>query len=227
MRITITDQFVKRATTAGRASPIFRDAEVIGFGVQVRSSARKSFTLDYTFEGRRRRVYIGDYPDWSVAAARDEAKRIKREVDRGIDPLRVRDERAAAPTVSDLAQRFLTEHVVRLATSVGPDVTSMIRTFVIPAWSARKAADIRPSDVDALLAEIARGRARPHKAKTKHRRGALLKGARPTPVRANRVGAVIRKMFALAVRWGMRADNPASSFIRNPEQHRERFLDRK
>jgi hypothetical protein len=52
--------------------------EVIGFGIQVRQTGRKSFTLDYTFEGRRRRFFIGDFPDWSTAAAREQAKQIKR-----------------------------------------------------------------------------------------------------------------------------------------------------
>lgn len=33
-------------------------------------------------------------------------------------------------------------------------------------------------------------------------------------------------MFALAVRWKIRPDNPATAFIRNPEHPRERFLDR-
>ena len=30
----------------GRKSPIFMDEEVIGFGLQVRETGRKSFTLD-------------------------------------------------------------------------------------------------------------------------------------------------------------------------------------
>jgi signal transduction histidine kinase len=34
-------------------------------------------------------------------------------------------------------------------------------------------------------------------------------------------------MFNLAIRWEMRPDNPAASFIRNPESPRERFLDLK
>lgn len=57
-RVKLTDRFVKSATTGGRKSPIFMDDEVIGFGVQVRDTGRKSFTLDYMFEGRRRRLYI-------------------------------------------------------------------------------------------------------------------------------------------------------------------------
>ena len=56
-----TDRFAKSATTGGRKSPIFD--EVIGFGVQLRKGGCKSFTLDYTFEGRRWRLYIGDVPN--------------------------------------------------------------------------------------------------------------------------------------------------------------------
>jgi hypothetical protein len=55
-RSKLTDRFVKSATTDGRKSPIFMDDEVIGFGVQVRETGRKSFTLDYVFEGRRLRL---------------------------------------------------------------------------------------------------------------------------------------------------------------------------
>jgi hypothetical protein len=40
---------------------------------------RKGFTLDDTFE-RRRRLYIGDFPGWSVVAAH-ERQAVKRAVD--------------------------------------------------------------------------------------------------------------------------------------------------
>ena len=46
----------------GRKSPIFYDDEVIGFGLQLRDNGRKTFTLDYTVEGRRQRTFIGDHP---------------------------------------------------------------------------------------------------------------------------------------------------------------------
>ena len=49
MRVKLTDRFVKSATTGGRKSPIFMDDEVIEFGVEVRETGRKSFTLDYMF----------------------------------------------------------------------------------------------------------------------------------------------------------------------------------
>ena len=53
------------------------EGEVIAFGIQVHDTGRKSFTLDYMFEGRRWRLFIGDFPDWSTNAAREQAKRIR------------------------------------------------------------------------------------------------------------------------------------------------------
>jgi integrase len=224
MRTRLTDRFVKAARADGRKSPIYMDDEVIGFGIQVRQTSRKSFTLDYTFEGRRRRFFIGDFPDWSTVAAREQAKEIKRQVNQGIDPLAARDERRAAPTVKHLVERYFEEHLPRLAPDTASDYRSMMTKFVMPVWGNRKVIDIRRSDVDHLLVEAAKGRARPHKDKTKKKRWKSLQPARPTPGRANRLGCAIRKMFNLAIRWEMRTDNPAAGFIRNPENPRERFL---
>jgi hypothetical protein len=61
-RVALTERFARSATTGGRKSPIFYDDEVIGFGLQVRDNGRKTLTLDYTFEGRCRRYFIGDHP---------------------------------------------------------------------------------------------------------------------------------------------------------------------
>jgi Arm DNA-binding domain len=199
-RVKLTDRFVKAATSGDRKSPIFMDDEVIGFGLQVRQTGRKSFTLDYMLEGRRRRLHVGDFPDWSTTAAREHAKQIKREVDQGIDPLAIRDERRSAPTMKHLIERYLQEHVSKQAPDSAADHRSMMNKLVLPVWSDRKVIDIRRADVDKLLADVAKGRARPHKNKTKQKRLKPLQSTRPTPGRANRLGCAIRKMLNLAVR---------------------------
>jgi hypothetical protein len=224
MRTRLTDRLVKFASADGRKSSIFMDDEVIGFGVQVRQTGRKSFTLDYTFEGRRRRLFVGDFPDWTTVAAREQAKQIKRQVDQGIDPLAARDERRAAPTVRHLVERYFEEHLPRLAPDTASDYRSMMNAFVLLAWGNRKVIDIRRSDVDQLLVDAAKDRPRPHKKNTKQKRWKPLQPAKPTPGRANRLGCATRKMFNLAIPWEMRPDNPAAGFIRNPENPRERFL---
>jgi|HubBroStandDraft_6_1064221.scaffolds.fasta_scaffold65435_2 hypothetical protein len=44
------------------------------------------------------------------------------------------------------------------------------------------------------------------------------------PYAANRVAALLSKMFALSIRWDMRADNPARGIARNHEKRRYRYL---
>jgi integrase len=48
--------------------------------------------------------------------------------------------------------------------------------------------------------------------------------AHGTPTRANRAAALLSKMLNLAVRWEMRAENPARGLERNHEEKRARYL---
>lgn len=88
-RAKLTDKLVRAASPppAGRNSAIIYDGEVKGFGLRVTRNGARSFVLNYRIAGRERRLTIGSYPDWTVLAAREEAKRLKRLVDTGHDPL--------------------------------------------------------------------------------------------------------------------------------------------
>jgi integrase len=48
--------------------------------------------------------------------------------------------------------------------------------------------------------------------------------SRKYPIGANRVLALVSKMFSLAVLWELRSDNPATKIPKNPENRREVFL---
>ena len=49
---------------------------------------------------------------------------------------------------------------------------------------------------------------------------------RGTPVRANRTIETLRKAFNLAIRWNWCERNPASGVRRNPEEARNRYLNK-
>jgi hypothetical protein len=70
--------------------------------VRVTAAGTKAFVVNYCIDGRERRITIGAYPDWSVAAAREQAKALKRDIDRGVDPLGKRIDDREAPTVHEL-----------------------------------------------------------------------------------------------------------------------------
>jgi hypothetical protein len=74
--------------------------------------------------------------------------------------------------------------------------------LVGPDWNRKLVTEITKADVEKLLNKIAAGRARPSKAKPNNR-ARKLKEPKPTPVRANRVGEVLRMMFSLAIPTGL------------------------
>lgn len=222
-RMHLSERAAKAAKPGAKDQLLF-DECCAGFALCVYASGNRSFVLIYRLAGRQRRFTIGAWPDWSVTAAREEAKRLKRDIDRGHDPLGERQEAREAATVTDLIDRYTAEHLPRLAARNAADQASMLRQLVQPEWGARKVVEIQPADVERLLAKVAEGRPRPRKRALDGRRRRKLTPARPTPIRANRCGEVLRKMFNLAIAWKIRPDNPALGFYRRAETERDRFL---
>lgn len=223
VRVKLTEKFVRAAEPRDDDYQVFDD-EVRGFALVVYKSGARAFALSYRHCGRQRRMVIGRWPEWSVVAARERAKYLRREIDAGRDPLAEREEAREAPRVSDLINRYIDEHLPRLAPRNAADQKSMLKKLVEPELGHLLVREVTPAHIDALLRRIAEGRARPHKDKPEGKRKRPLAPAKPTPIRANRVGEVLRKMFNLAIKWKMRDDNPASAFRRNPENEVEYFL---
>lgn len=109
----------------GRDYQIF-DTEVRGFAVCIYRSGSRAFTLDYRYAGRQRRITIGRWPEWTVTAARDRARQLRREIDEGGDPLAGKSELRTAPHVSDMIERYISEHVVKLAPANAADQKAML-----------------------------------------------------------------------------------------------------
>jgi integrase len=168
--------------------------------------------MNYRIDGRERRYTIGSFPEWSVEAARSEARGLRRRIDRGEDPASERRERREAPTVADLAERYRIEHLPKKAKSSQKNDWQMAQKEILPRLGSQKVADIHAGDIEALHREIT---------------------ARGTPVRANRVLAVASKMFSLALKpaegeqesWRNQAQgNPCKGVGRNHEEGGERFF---
>jgi len=222
-RQKLTEKVLRDAEpVVGRDYQIF-DTDVRGFAACIYRGGGRAFTLDYRYAGRQRRMTFARWPEWAVTAARERAKELRREIDAGGDPLATRGALREAPRVSNLINRYVEVHLPHLAALNSADQRSMMKKFIGPAWSRMLVTEVLAYDVELLLTKVAEGRARPAKQRPNNR-ARKLQGAKPTPVRANRVGEVVRKMFAYAVKWGWRADNPAMGFRRRMETPRERYL---
>lgn len=204
MATKLTDSIVKNLPAPEKGNKILYDSEVKGFGVRVTAGGARSFVLNYRNRtGRERRYTIGAYPDWKVSAARDEAKELKRGIDRGIDPLAEVEQDRDAKTVADLCKRFDEEHLPKKRPATARDYRAIINRHILPNMRNLKVAEVEFSDVDDLHRKITKGGA---------------------PYLANRTVAVLSKMFGLAVRWKWRTDNPAKGIERNDEEKRHRYL---
>jgi hypothetical protein len=202
----LTDAIVKRLPLPERASGIHTDGGIPGFGVRVTAAGARSFVLRYRVRGsgRERTYTIGSTASWQVTAARTEAKRLRRLIDQGGDPLGDLEAERSAPTVADLCDRFEQEHLPRKRAGTAQAYRLVLAKHVRPHFGAHtKVADVTFEDVDALHRKISKSGA---------------------PYAANRTLAVLSKMFALAIRWNMCSDNPCRGIERNYEAKRMRYL---
>ena len=105
---------VVRDAKAGPKPYVLWDSQVKGLGCLVHVSGRKTYTLRYRENGRKRAPTLGRCSDWSLRDVRDFAREELARVGRGDHSLTERRRRAReAPTVNDALARFFDETVPR------------------------------------------------------------------------------------------------------------------
>jgi len=105
--VKLTDKIIRGLDPPVSGNRLFYDSEIPGFALRVTAHGARSFVLNYYAGGVERRLTLGRYPAWSVAAARNRAKELRREVDNGGDPLTARAPAEPTKTVGDVLDLFL------------------------------------------------------------------------------------------------------------------------
>jgi integrase len=198
----LTDASVRALPEPETGNKITFDEALKRFGVRVTAAGARSFVLVYRTAGRQRCYTIGAFPDWQTSAARQEAKRLKMQIRAtNADPIGEIESERSAPTVADLIDRYVSEHLPRKRPSSRQDDLYLIKRLA--SLRSLKVADVTFSQIDTLHQKITReGKLR----------------------RANSVRSLLSKMFSLAIKWRWRIDNPVKGVERNQENKRERFL---
>jgi integrase len=190
------------------------DPKATGFGVRSYPGGGRSFFIDYRLAGDQLRYTIGPFPRWSAEAAREEAKKLRKQIDRGEDPAGNKRERRTAPTVQDLVDRYIADHLPKKTGDAHrkADERRVLAEIAAKLGKHTKVVDIHGGDI----AEM-------------HRR--ITESGRP--VRANRILAIASKMFSLALvpkagetlPWRNAVlGNPCKGVERNHEEPKERFF---
>jgi integrase len=205
-------RIMKRTVEDLEAPPVgelmFWDEALAGFGVRVRAGGAKTYLVMYRAGTGRsaplRKMTIGKHGSFTPDAARTEAKRLLGLAASGADPAAAKAERRQSVSVADLVDRFITDHVeAKRKERTTTEYRRLLDRIILPALGKKKIVDVVRADVARL-----------------HHAG------RDAPYQANRVLAVISKMFNLAEAWGLRPDgsNPCRHVERFQEHGRERML---
>lgn len=201
-RWRLDEKFIRRLKPPERGNRLYYDDSVSGFAVRITAAGVVAFCLNYYGpSGRERRLTIGRWGVWSATAARARAKELRRQIDLGSDPLDERQERRRGETFGDLAAEYVTRYA-SLKKS-GHQDRRFLESDVLPDWRNLPVREIERRDVIRLIER---------KAET-------------APVAANRVLAVIRKLFNWAIERDLVDKNPCLQ-VRAPgkETSRDRVL---
>jgi integrase len=156
----LTDKIVAALPAPAKGNKLTYDDQLTGFAARVTAAGARSFVLNYRSAGRERRITIGQFPAWSTSAAREQAKRWKRDVDLGADPLAVRE--ADRPKNEGLfearAEQFL-EHGRRkrglpLREATKKEYRRALLTYAKPLHGA-PLAEIRRGEIASLIRDVA------------------------------------------------------------------------
>jgi integrase len=193
----------KSAIEAMQPRAAIWDTDVRGFGVR-RQLRDPAYVLKYSFRQRQRFITIGRHgAPWTPETARKEAQRLLGMISEGRDPAAERATWKAEPTLADVLERYLSEHVMpHNKASTAAEVTRLVHRDINPSMGTIRISDLSRSDIK-----------RWHSAFSDR------------PYVGNRALSYLAKALAIAhVEWEYRKDNPAIGVKRFPETDRSRFF---
>ena len=194
-RLLLTQSLTEKTWHVAAGQRFVRDSELPGFALRV-TKASKSFIFEKRIHGRMRRVTLGRLGILTADEARERAISMAAEISKGTVPERLRKRR----TFGELADLYLERHAPRKR-SVRND-RAILRNH-LSGWRPRALSEITQHDLERLHAEL----------------------GRTAPYQANRAVALLRKMFNLALDWGLfLGENPAAGIRFYPEEKRQRYL---
>jgi integrase len=191
VRKLLTDTLIRSHVPPSGGRVELADARSVGLELRITATGTRTWSFRYRHPLSRKplRYLIGPYPEISLAAAREQAEDLRRDVAKNIDPIERRNrKRTEAPkkTFEYLADRYMAEHARRFKRSAGED-ERRLKLHVLPRWGKRNYEQISRGDVIQLIEEII---------------------AAGTPSLANSVHALISTIFSFAVNNGLLQGSP-------------------
>ena len=203
----LTERIIRDAKSTGKTRTIW-DTKTPGLGVQVTRGGTKNFVIRYAVDDKRRQAILCRVGQLSLAEVRKKAGAELAAIRAGkVDPLRRREEAAAAPTVNDGLDRFFDEYAPRriadgrLSERTANGYRKQAGRTLRPKLGTMKIKDVTRRDIELALAKVA-------------------------PVQRNRQLALASRLFNLFETWEYRPQhtNPVRGIEKAREEPRDRVL---
>ena len=180
------------------------DEKVPGLALRVTPNGVKSWTVRYRHRGRLRRLTLGRVSIITLAKARERVRDLLHDASKGVDVATEKQAGRKAKTIEDLAKLYIAKWAKPRKRSWKAD-DNLLRRKVLPKWRHRAIVDITRQDVRQLVEGVAEAGA---------------------PIVANRVAALVSKLFAFALDRDLVSASPAVRIPRpGQEKARDRVLD--
>ncbi|MDM7956595.1 site-specific integrase [Blastomonas sp.] len=127
-----------------------------GFGVRVRPSGRKSFIVQYDFEGRSRKVTVGTFPTLTVDQARKKATELLAKVQLGED-VAAKPVAEENPTIAELCDEYLTKGCGHKKASTKVTDKGCIERHIKPLLGHRRVKDLKRRHIEDFFSAVAAG----------------------------------------------------------------------
>lgn len=201
MRFSFTKRMLERLNAIDGKRTWVYDDQTPGLAMQITPAGHKSFYFAKRIDGRYRKIKLADFAELSVEQARKLALKQAGAVAQGENPAEAKREARAATTLGGLFDTYL-EHHAKVHKRTWEADQRLYDNFLKP-WAGRRLDQIKRADVQAL-----------------HRRI-----GKEHPTQANRVLALLSKVFNTGREAGYSGENPAKGVKRYSEQSRDRYLD--
>lgn len=201
----LTKRFVEAIKPDTHKKLIYWDTEIKGFGVIVLPSGRLTYCIQYRNINRiKKRLKIGVHGQLNTEEARTLAKKYLGEIAHGEDPAAKKKENRDLPLIKNLAQDYLERYAAprKRHRSIEED-KKLLRNIILPSIGNQQVQNTSRRAIESIHLQLER-----------------------TPYQANRVLALLSKMFSLAIAWKWRDDNPVKGIERYQEEKRDRWLNR-
>jgi len=207
---SLTDAFCKAVQPPAAGKTDVTDARCVGLEFRVTPAGAKSWSFRFRDPASRKlqRATLGAYPDIGLSKARELADEMRKQVAGGVNPIeKKRRERQeiSSRAFGALAERYLVEHARRHKRERSADEDERnLKKHVLPKWTKKDYRTLKRADAIELI------------------EGIVADGKQTA---ANRVHALVSKIFSFAVDADLIDANPVSRLRkRGKENVRRRLL---